>query len=68
MLIRRELFNNSKAKYWKVNCFPNTVQEPYVTLKMNIHTPLFDESFINYGGDKIQYIRHLRYLSLFSYS
>ncbi|KAK8808485.1 hypothetical protein WA158_008386 [Blastocystis sp. Blastoise] len=38
----------------------NELQEPYVVVKRSEYLPLFDERFIDYGFNKIQYIDHLR--------
>ena len=38
----------------KFACLDNFEQEPYFT------TPVYDERFINYGFNKIQYFEHLR--------
>ncbi|KAK8809906.1 hypothetical protein WA158_000849 [Blastocystis sp. Blastoise] len=44
-----------------VICFLGSKQEPYVVLKKTNDLPLFNEEFINYGWNKIQWIEHLRY-------
>lgn len=46
-----------------MQCWPNDVQEPYMVLKRHKGMVLFDESFINYGGNKVQYVNHVRALS-----
>ena len=50
---------NSTPPLWSVNCWPNRIQEPYMVLKKHEGMALFDESFINYGNNKIQYCHHL---------
>ena len=32
-------------------------------VKRTAATPMFDQMFVNYGGDKIQFVNHLRSLS-----
>ena len=54
---------NRKTRAWRVQCWPNDVQEPYMVLKRHKGMVLFDESFINYGGNKVQYVNHIRALS-----
>lgn len=39
----------------------NGVMCSYLVLKYTPSLPLFDERFINYGYNKIQYMEHLRY-------
>lgn len=59
----------SKLHFAKLNCFQNRFQEPqmcnylvnrYVMLRYTESTPLFDERFVNYGCNKVQFIDHLR--------
>ena len=38
----------------------NNIQEPYVVVKLTDDLPRFDERFINYGKNKVQWIIHLR--------
>lgn len=45
----------------KVKCFRERFLEPYVMVKKN-GIPLFDERFINYGYNKVEWIEHLRYM------
>ena len=35
--------------------------EPYVMVPLSHSLPFFDEIFINYGFNKVQWIEHLRY-------
>lgn len=44
----------------RVECFVTDFQEPYVLLRYDAETPLFDERFANYGYNKVQLIEHLR--------
>ncbi|KAK8800060.1 hypothetical protein WA588_002878, partial [Blastocystis sp. NMH] len=46
----------------ELSCFPSRFQEPYVMLRFDNSTLLFDERFIDYGCNKVQYIDHLRYM------
>ena len=43
-------------------CLFNDIQEPYVFVKLTERTPHFDERFVNYGKNKVQWITHLRLL------
>lgn len=45
----------------KMRCFRERFLEPYVMVKKS-KVPLFDERFINYGYNKVQWIENLRYL------
>mgnify|MGYP004686284661 FL=1 len=40
----------------------NDIQEPYVFVKRSAKLPRFDERFVNYGKNKVQWIIHLRLL------
>lgn len=44
----------------RLRCFQNRFQEPYVMLRYLPSTPLFDERFVDYGCNKVQYIDNLR--------
>ena len=58
------------AQYAKIECFRNRFQEPYelteyimisyLLLKYSEDMLLFDERFIDYGCNKVQYVDHLR--------
>lgn len=55
-------------EWWKssdeimmMNCLPFVGMEPYVVLRRIPQMPLFNEQFINYGYNKLQFIEHLRY-------
>ena len=45
-----------------MKCFRQRFLEPYVMVRRTEHLPLFDERFINYGFNKVQWIENLRYL------
>lgn len=45
-----------------LDCMLNDIQEPYVFVRLTEHTPRFDERFVNYGKNKVQWITHLRLL------
>ena len=40
----------------------NDVQEPYVFVKRSEFLPRFDERFVDYGKNKVQFVSHLRML------
>ena len=40
----------------------NDIQEPYIVVKKSAKLPHFDERFVNYGKNKVQWIIHLRLL------
>lgn len=44
-----------------VTCFKGNTQEPYVMVKKSESLPPFDERFVNYGYNKVQWLEHLRY-------
>ena len=44
----------------KINCFHSNHFEPYIVVKKCIETPLYDERYIGYGGNKIELILRLR--------
>ncbi|KAK8811692.1 glycosyltransferase-like protein LARGE1 [Blastocystis sp. ATCC 50177/Nand II] len=52
----------ANVKYTRVPCFKERFLEPYVMVKRSEYLPRFDERFINYGFNKVQWIEHLRYL------
>lgn len=45
-----------------VPCFQQKFMEPYVMVKLTDSLPRFDERFINYGLNKVEWIERLRYL------
>ena len=46
----------------EVPCMLNDIQEPYVFVKLTKKTPRFDERFVNYGYNKVQWLEHLRFV------
>ena len=44
------------------SCFNHVFQEPYLVVRRSAHLPLFDERFINYGYNKVQWVEHLRWI------
>ena len=46
----------------KVTCFKGDTQEPYVMVKKTETLPRFNERFVNYGYNKVQWLEHLRYV------
>ena len=46
----------------RMKCFRQRFLEPYVMVKKTEHLPLFEEKFINYGYNKVEWIENLRYL------
>ena len=49
--------NSSIVKY---RCFLNFEQEPYFIVKYTNNTTVYDEKYINYGFNKIQYFEYWR--------
>ena len=50
----------SQLHFARLRCFQNRFQEPYVMLRYLPSTPLFDERFVDYGCNKVQFIDNLR--------
>lgn len=46
----------------RVKCFKGDTQEPYVMVKKVPEIPRFDERFVNYGYNKVQWLEHLRFV------
>ena len=44
----------------RVRCFLTDFMEPYMMLRLSPSLPLFDERFINYGYNKVEYFENLR--------
>lgn len=42
-----------------LSCQPYRVMEPYVIVPRLKETPLYDETFINYGYNKVEFITEL---------
>ena len=57
-----EWYGNTTSVLSRIRCFTADFQEPYVLLRYQESTPLFDERFINYGFNKVEWIENLRYL------
>ena len=55
-----EWYGNTTSPLSKIRCFTADFQEPYVLLRYDEKTPLFDERFVNYGYNKVQLFEHLR--------
>jgi len=45
---------------YRISCFQSLRYEPYLVLPNLNSTPTFDERFVGYGKNKIQWIQHLR--------
>ena len=45
-----------------VKCFKGDTQEPYVMVRKTTSLPRFDERFVNYGYNKVQWLEHLRFV------
>lgn len=43
-------------------CFNHVFQEPYLMVRRSAFLPLFDDRFINYGYNKVQWVETLRWL------
>ena len=56
-----EWYDDSSVLLYRIKCFVADFQEPYVLLRYDADTPLFDERFVNYGYNKVQWLEHLRY-------
>lgn len=41
-------------------CDAGMLKDRYFIVKMTVDTPLYEEGYINYGFNKIQYFEHLR--------
>lgn len=50
----------TKLHFARLRCFANRFQEPYVMLRYLPSTPYFDERFVDYGCNKVQFIDYLR--------
>lgn len=60
MYVMPEWYNTTDDVLSKIDCFITDFQEPYVLLRVYKDMPLFDERFVNYGYNKVQYFEHLR--------
>ena len=52
----------SSVRFMFKSCFNHVFQEPYLLVRRSAHLPLFDERFINYGYNKVQWVEHLRWI------
>jgi len=59
-------YTTNYDKWWRaperyrIQCFHSLRYEPYLVLPNSNSTPSFDERFLGYGKNKIQWIQHLR--------
>ncbi len=53
--------SQSNANVTYMACFRELFMEPYVMVKKTSFLPPFDESFFNYGFNKVQWVENLRY-------
>lgn len=51
---------NPVIPFMKIPCFFNRYQEPYVMVKREPGGIRFNNAFVNYGCNKVQFIEHLR--------
>ena len=56
---------DSKEPLMKLECLRSDTQEPYVVVKRSAMLPAFNESFVTYAYDKIQWLEHLRRLGYY---
>ena len=42
-------------------CIPYAIMEPYTLLRRTELSPLYDDNFINYGYNKVQFVDELEY-------
>ena len=61
-------------EWWKhgvgvqtLSCMPFSVMEPYVMVRRDPQTPLYDAFFINYGYNKVEFIMELQASGYFFY-
>lgn len=55
-----EWFRGTTDPVSQIDCFITDFQEPYVLMRVYENMPLFDERFVNYGYNKVQFFEHLR--------
>lgn len=61
-------FTTNYERWWqserpsRISCFHSLRYEPYLVVPRGGATPDFDERFVGYGKNKIQWIQHLRLL------
>lgn len=45
---------------YRIPCFVGDRQEPYVVVQKSSSLPMYDERFVGYGFNKVQWLEHLR--------
>ena len=45
----------------RIRCFMTDFMEPYLLVRLSPQLPLFDERFVNYGYNKVQFIDELEH-------
>ena len=60
MYVMPEWFHETSSVVSKIDCFITDFQEPYLLMKVFEGMVLFDERFVNYGYNKVQFFEHLR--------
>ena len=44
----------------RIRCFMTDFMEPYLMVRLSPYLPLFDDRFVNYGYNKVEYVENLR--------
>ena len=44
----------------RIRCFMTDFMEPYLMVRLYPDLPLFDDRFVNYGYNKVEYVENLR--------
>ena len=44
----------------RIRCFMTDFMEPYLMVRLSPDLPLFDDRFVNYGYNKVEYVENLR--------
>lgn len=44
----------------RIRCFMTDFMEPYLMVRLSPVLPLFDDRFVNYGYNKVEYVENLR--------
>lgn len=44
----------------RIRCFMTDFMEPYLMVRLSPGLPLFDDRFVNYGYNKVEYVENLR--------
>lgn len=50
-----------KQPVQRLPCIPYAIMEPYVVMQRTPHSPMYNENFINYGYNKVQFIDELEH-------